>query len=546
MRAALIVSGGGFQGLGLWEALQCIPGVRPIIADTYADNVTRYLCADYVQIPPLSERDAFVASLSRLVREYGVQVVFPATARELPLLAQLAPILATSGVRTAVSSPQLIDILLDKCKTTAFLHGLGIPAQMSVDPAAHDFSTLLFGKPRHGWGGTGTATARSAEEAIHHEASAGEGGLVWFPLVAGFEEYSADFAILESGDVSPVVLRRRVRTSGGYAVITESVCDSAILALAEATAGGLAKEGGLGIFNVQVIAPQGVAAFVSDVNPRFGTSAVHGLAEGLNLAGFFLDAAPGSQPSARQPAKTVRHLKTIALPLLQVWPKGVVFDLDDTLVDHKLWMAAKVIGAHREAAHAWVGEAEFLAHALQLIDEGEKARLIDRLAECFSWREDRRLELLAAYRNADPGPTPLYPDVRTVLADLVRAGFKLAILTDNPPTTQRAKLARSGVSDLFSATVFAREVGGEKPCAAAFAAAAEALSLPPGELCMVGDNYFRDALGAIRNGYAAAFVLRRDGSFLRSHGGITGLIGHPGRIHPIDSLVALREVLVPA
>ncbi|HVI25741.1 MAG TPA: HAD-IA family hydrolase [Xanthomonadaceae bacterium] len=547
MSGALIVSGGGFQGLGLLESLQCIPGLRPMIADVHADNVTRYQCAEYFVVPPLADADAFVAALRRLIEDNAVRAVFPATARELPLLAARRAELEAAGAKVAVSSPQLVEVLLDKQRTARFLADRGLPTQLPVDPSGHDFSSPLFGKPRFGWGGTGTVIAASQDQARTQQAARDE-PLVWVPLVADFHEHSVDFALSRPGELSPLVIRRRIRTSGGYAVISESVEDTGLASLARDVAAAIAQAGGLGIFNIQLISPVGAPTFVSDVNPRFGTSAVHGLAEGVNLAAFFMGAADASSPPARRPAKTVRRLQTIALPRLAKPPAGVVFDLDDTLVDHKLWMMEKLQGAVAATA-GWVDRDEFLLAAAQYVDEGERAHLIDRLAERFGWDQDRHAILLEAYRAARVPDTPVYPDVAPVLRSLREAGLKLAILTDNPPPTQQAKIRNAPALAAIPTVVYARETGAEKPHPGAFAAVAEALSIEPGRLCMVGDNYFRDALGALRSGYGCAFLLRRGGAFATHHEGTRRLVPadvEQGRVHAIDSLVALRETLLPA
>ena len=546
MKTALIVSGGGFQGLGLLEALQSLPHVRPFVADIHDDNVTRYQCADYVVIPPVSAEAAFASAVHQILEEHAVCAVFPATAHELRMLARMRRGIEDRGAQVAVSPLDLVETLLDKARTASFLRDFELPTQAPVDPVRHDYSAPLFGKPRFGWGGTGTAIASTAEWAGMHARMHGADSMVWVPLVAGFDEYSVDFAISPGGHLSPLVIRRRIRTSGGFAVISETVEIEKLTTLGQRVAAAIAQAGGRGIFNVQLIQPNLGQLFVSDVNPRFGTSAVHGLAEGINLAGFFIEDARAPAGFVRTSVKTVRRLQTIALPRLSSKPAAIVFDLDDTLVDHKLWMAAKVRGA-ASAVNDWVNEREFLLAALQLVDEGERAHLIDRLVSHFSWTPAQHAIVLEAYRSTAVPSTPLYPDVAPVLSSLHDAGVKLAILTDNPPQTQQTKINNAEALRGVSSVIFSRQTGGEKPHAAAFRAVASNLSLRPEQLCMVGDNYFRDAIGAIRSGYGHAFLIQRGGAFSTHHQGIASLaqVGEErGRIHPIESLVSLREILL--
>jgi FMN phosphatase YigB (HAD superfamily) len=550
MRSVLVVSGGGFQGQGLLDCLHDIPGVRPIVADIHADNVTRYLCPDYRVVPPLADASRFEAALLDLIVSDSVEAVFPATARELLPLARMRRAIEERGARLAVSSPDLLKQLEDKLATTHYLRTNGLPTQSPVDPRRYDFACPLFGRPRRGWGGLGTATAASCEEVDLHEAAAGPGSLLWTLHLREFQEFSCDFCVTESGAISPVVARRRIRTSGGFAVISESAADADVLSLADAAARLLSKSGAVGILNLQIIRPHGAEPILSDVNPRFGTSAVHGLHAGVNLAQQFLDAGNGAAAAAVRPAKTIRYLRTIAVPRVDPTPAAVVFDLDDTLVDHKEWMCRKVEAAYRAAASSWIEEDAFMLRALQLIDEGERRHLVDDIADAFGWGPERHGAFLEAYRAARIERTPLYPDVLPVLGALKDAGIELALLTDNPPGTQRNKiLYADGLSALLSATIYARESGAEKPHESAFMAAAAALGRQPRELCMAGDNYFRDAVGALRAGYAHAFLIDRYGSFVRPHRGLAGRWrGGPlaYRIHRVEGLLALRETLLSA
>ena len=54
---------------------------------------------------------------------------------------------------------------------------------------------------------------------------------------------------------------------------------------------------------------------------------------------------------------------------------------------------------------------------------------------------DLPARLLPAYRAALRAQAVLYADVLDVLGNLRRQGLRLALLTDNPPASQRAKIA---------------------------------------------------------------------------------------------------------
>lgn len=544
MKTALVVNGGGFQGLSLVSALQQHRDTRVIVCDLYPENITFYVCHDYLVAPPISDIQGFASFLLDTVKREGVDAIFPATALELHALSQLKAQLRARGALVAVAEEKLLSLLLDKQSTHQFLRAADLPVPELVDPLAFSYDQPLFGRPRHGWGGRGTIVVYSLDEAhrYHCKLSA----YVWTPWLAQFQEFSADFAIGVHGDISPIVLRRRLRTSGGFAVISESVTDAVLGDIAQRSANKISDAGGCGLFNVQMLQVGTGGPFVSDVNPRIGTSATHALAEGINLPGFFMDSAdamPITLMPVRKIGKTIRVLKDIVIPRLAHPPKGVVFDLDDTLVDHKSWMLQKLEAIYPETFSGHVDEAAFLIHAAQLIDEGERALLIDRLLALLALPITLRDSAIAAYRAATVSDTPLFPDVLPMLAALKAAGLPMAILTDNPAASQKAKMQHApGLRDI-DAVIYAREHGNEKPHSAGFLQAACALSTEPRHLVMIGDNYFRDGIGAVQAGYMHALIVRREGGFLSPHAGIAMRIRSQStsKVDVVDSLLSARH-----
>jgi HAD superfamily hydrolase (TIGR01549 family) len=425
-----------------------------------------------------------------------------------------------------------------------------LPVPDMHDPLAFDFHQPLFGRPRRGWGGRGTTVLHDVDEARDHQGDLN--AYVWTPWLTRFEEFSADFAIDVHGDVSPIVLRRRLRTSGGFAVVSESVADASLSDIAGRTARTIGRAGGHGLFNVQILRPLHGTPFISDVNPRIGTSATHAMAEGLNLPGFFMhlaeDSSASRAPAHRKMSKSVRILKDIVIPRLAQAPSGVVFDLDDTLVDHKLWMLQKLEAIYPEIFSGRVDMTAFLLCAARLIDEGERARLIDRLLADLSLPATLQNEAIEAYRAAIVPETPLFPDVPPVLARLKAAGMAIAILTDNPPATQKAKIRHAPALYGIDAVVYAREHGGEKPDVGGFFQVASMLSMNSNQLVMIGDNYFRDGIGATQAGYMHALIVRREGTFLSPHAGIASRLAtlSGARIDVVDSLLSACHACLPS
>jgi FMN phosphatase YigB (HAD superfamily) len=282
----------------------------------------------------------------------------------------------------------------------------------------------------------------------------------------------------------------------------------------------------------------GGALWISDINPRVGTSSVFSLGAGVDLVGHWL--GERAQRPAARPLTMVRVLEERwFLDLRGLGLRGVVFDVDDTLVDQRRWMFHKMRLAGQRLGVE--DEARWREQALMLLEDNEKARFVDEMARAFGWGEARRVALLEAFREALPEASDVeYSDVKPALEALRAAGFVLATLTDARRAPHAQKMARLGLDGLWAAEVCAGELGAAKPDGRVFEAAARALELPASSLLMVGDHLGRDVLGAARAGYGAACHLQREGGFHRGHAGLGGWWPAPSA--PLAQARSLTEV----
>jgi FMN phosphatase YigB (HAD superfamily) len=515
--AVLVASGGGLQGLAVIRLLSEADGFRIVVADNQEATLTASFADATRRLPPVAERGAFTPALLELCRAEGVRLVLPSTDHELEALAEARPALEAAGTSVAVCDGSLLARLRDKQALYDGLGAEGLPVLAPWTGPLSEARLPLIGKPRHGFGGRGVVVARQPED-LDALAPREQQSRVWQPFLDGAAELSADFAVLRDGTPPEVGLRRRVRTSGGFAVISEGLVDAEALALVARFAAWAAARGGRGLFNVQLLR-QGATLVISDVNPRLGTSAVHWRGSGFNpVLAVCAEAglphpAPGPR-QARSDTRSVRHLeeRIEALQPPGAEPlRGIVFDLDDTLIPTKQWIRERLL----HALVAVVPQAQrALAEreALRVIEEGPRDRLIDAVAGALGLPEAGRVRLLEVYRASWPSSCACYCDVKPALDALRRRGLRLGLLTDNPPETQRQKLQASGLAAFFDALVFARETGAEKPDARGFAAVAQALALPPTTLAMAGDNPHRDLAGAAGAGFARLFWVHREGA----------------------------------
>lgn len=202
--------------------------------------------------------------------------------------------------------------------------------------------------------------------------------------------------------------------------------------------------------------------------------------------------------------------------------RGVLFDLDDTLVD-----------STAADGSVWENVVALLRRDLPDIDEVEaRARYVDaaerHYREFLDGRVDfvtfrrRRLgeaiepwggvgdELFDAYmREKDRIPdvvTP-FPDALAILRALRDLQIRVGVLTNGPGAVQRRKLAASGLEPELDAIAISGELGVAKPDPKAFAMALEQLGTTAEETAMVGDSLENDVVGGLAAGLAAVIWL---------------------------------------
>ncbi len=202
--------------------------------------------------------------------------------------------------------------------------------------------------------------------------------------------------------------------------------------------------------------------------------------------------------------------------------RAVVFDLDDTLTDHRghereVWkgIAADIMAAHPEVEHE-VLTARHLASLEPMYVELLEGRLTEaeyqsaRLADALQpWGIAPSEELLAAYlkhKARYATESWIGPLAHEALAAVRTAGLPIAVLTNGNVAWQRAKVERLGLD--VDVVVTSEEAGAPKPSRVAFAAVEDALGLPGASLAMVGDNPVNDIGGALDAGWARAVLVR--------------------------------------
>ena len=216
----------------------------------------------------------------------------------------------------------------------------------------------------------------------------------------------------------------------------------------------------------------------------------------------------------------------------------VVFDLDDTLVDHR--SAATAALAHAVGRWSPDSSSHDLDELLALWQRIEREHY-DAYLRGDCTHAEQRLRRLAGflpalgvevgdeasltaqfqhYLDAYMASWRPFADVPSCLDELAGFGIGIAVLTNGDPRQQRLKAERTGLLERLNLILTPADVGAPKPEAVAFTNACTMLGADPARTAYVGDNLEVDAVGATAAGLRGMW-LDRDGSDAGAHPGVT-------------------------
>jgi HAD superfamily hydrolase (TIGR02253 family) len=192
--------------------------------------------------------------------------------------------------------------------------------------------------------------------------------------------------------------------------------------------------------------------------------------------------------------------------------KGIIFDLDNTLVDF-MKMKREAISA---ATHSMIDAGLKLTpeEVQERIDTIYKERGIEfqnvfdqLLYDVFQKVDYKILSAgIIAYRRAREAALVPYPHVNITLVELVKRGLRLAVVSDAPGREAWLRLCYLNFHHIFDYVVTLEDTGERKPSPAPFRKALERLSIEPYEAIMVGDWAERDMVGAAAVGMITVFA----------------------------------------
>ena len=113
-----------------------------------------------------------------------------------------------------------------------------------------------------------------------------------------------------------------------------------------------------------------------------------------------------------------------------------------------------------------------------------------------------RERLMQVYERLDA-----YPEAPGVLAELKRAGFRTAILSNGTPAMLAAAVANAGIADRLDRVLSVEDVGIYKPHPSVYRLAVDRLGVPAGRICFLSANGW-DAAGAAQFGFRVVWINR--------------------------------------
>ena len=213
--------------------------------------------------------------------------------------------------------------------------------------------------------------------------------------------------------------------------------------------------------------------------------------------------------------------------------RGIVFDLDGTLLDHdgaELAALSKLYPTlldGDDGPQRWLAFPDFAAAWHDAAERGWQRYVEGELSfeEQRAWRvqqvmalhdesgaaerpltEQEVSDIFDSYLTLYEESWSLYPDVLPCLEGL--AAYPLGLITNGDGDQQRQKLDQTGIAGYFKSVVVSGDVGVAKPGRQIFERSAEELGLQPDELLFIGDNPENDVLGAKQAGWHAIWLNR--------------------------------------
>ena len=191
--------------------------------------------------------------------------------------------------------------------------------------------------------------------------------------------------------------------------------------------------------------------------------------------------------------------------------RALLFDLDDTLYDEKQFVKSGFIKVAEFVENKFKIDKDFFYKILiDIFNEGKRGNIFNIALERINIIYDENIicSMVKIYREHNP-KIRLDKDVKSLLRKF-KGSYSLGIITDGYFEVQKKKVQALKLEELFDSIIYMDKYGKEywKPNVLGYKLALEEFRMLPEEAIYVGDNPYKDFIGAKKIGIPTVRILQ--------------------------------------
>jgi putative hydrolase of the HAD superfamily len=196
--------------------------------------------------------------------------------------------------------------------------------------------------------------------------------------------------------------------------------------------------------------------------------------------------------------------------------KVILFDLDDTLYDEKLFVKSGFKEVSKYIADNFdINKKDFYKALIKIFNRGIRGKVFDNALDVMNIPHSSKLisEMLEIYREHHPN-IRLNEDVKNLLKKLHNF-LKLGIITDGYLNVQKNKVNSLSLNDYFDNIIYTDQYGRNfwKPNVYCFELALKFFCITSNEVLYIGDNPYKDFIGAKKIGISTIRIRKKNREF---------------------------------
>ena len=242
---------------------------RIVGIDSSRSAPAAYLVDRFIRVPRCDSPD-FLETTLEICRKYDVSLLVPTIDTELLFYASHREQFSAIGTTVAVSTPETVEICVDKTQSNRWLLKNGFPTVWQGTPAdvlgqPSNWKFPLIAKPYRGSASIGVKTLKSIDSLI--EFSKERSDLIVEEIAKGCE-YTVNVFVDRSGRCVCAVPHHRMEVRAGEVAKGVTVKDLGVMELASQVSERL--PGAYGALNVQGFLSPDNDFRITEINARFG------------------------------------------------------------------------------------------------------------------------------------------------------------------------------------------------------------------------------------------------------------------------------------